>query len=120
MTPYRPAAEGKWWLKEWMGQAQTPEHPPVVPTQRTSVESRTNPLQPGYVIPTTIAALAVSSAGAWIGIRTGIKEGGFTSVAGWVTGVSSILVGLAVLSSLVDPAVTPKVLLLPLRLDVRS
>lgn len=118
MTPYRPAEE-KWWLKQWMGQ-QPSESPAVVSTQRVSSESRTLPLPPSYVIPTTLAAVAVSSAGAWIGIRTGIRESGVLGVAGWVTGVSSILVGLAVLTSLVDPATTPKVLLLPLRLDVRS
>jgi hypothetical protein len=121
MLPYQPAEETRW-LNPWLGQgtpAQAP-HPPVVQSERVSSESRDKPLPPGYVIPATAAALAVSTAGAWIGIRSGIREDGLASLAGWATGVTSILIGLAVLASLADPARTPKVLLLPFRLDVRS
>lgn len=121
MVPYQPV-EGKTWLNPWLGQAAPApvQHPPVVQAERVSSESRDKPLPPGYVVPATLAALAVSTAGAWIGIRAGTREKGFAAVAGWTAGVASILIGLAVLSSFADPARTPKVLLLPFRLDVRS
>jgi len=36
---------------------------------------------------------AMGGAAAWVGIRTGVKESGFLSVAGWVVGVAGSVMG---------------------------
>lgn len=47
-----------------------------------------------------VVALALSAGGTWVGLRTGLREKGFLSIAGWTVGVAAALTGLTSLGLL--------------------
>lgn len=64
-----------------------------------------------------VAAMAIAAGGTWVGIRTGLREKGFLSVAGWTVGIASALTALTSLGIL---AVIPFIPSVPVTTPVVS
>lgn len=94
MTPYYPATQ--------MGQQRWSPAP-----QRYMAGTPARMGQSYFGLGVTAAGLiglALSSAVAYVGIRTGSKEKGFGSVVGWVVGVMGVISGLGTLAGLAGVA----------------
>lgn len=56
----------------------------------------------GAVVLTDLLAVGISSATAYVGIHTGVKEAGVLSVLGWVVGVAGVLGSFGTLATLIQ------------------
>lgn len=95
MLPFKPVP-----LRSWVGQA------PAAPAEGP-MPSLPDPdmVFAGHVgiagVVETLAVLAATAAGAWVGIRTGLRtdEKGYVRAAGWMGGVGAALIGLLYLGT---------------------
>lgn len=74
----------------------------VTPVVSTPVVS--TPAVSGAPVPEGLFWTTVAGAAAWAAIRTGMKEKGLVSLAGWVGGVGAGLAALTGLTGLVAPS----------------